>query len=220
MKSGRSGALKPSRRGLSCKANNISDAGTGDLGVLTTHETSQWLCPGEAGSNRPGWMPLQVQVSAFSFVSKLSGFARYLCIKQFQKWLQYSHNNFNIRYWAKELDFDFTDLFECVSSLTAQIFDNLKDNNVFSISHFSNDVWRLRYAIFVSESQWDMHLSNIYIARLGCHRDPSMYSPMPEDSTWATHISPSLLFCLSRAYVKTKKLWTMKNLYWVYKTLG
>ncbi len=39
VKSGRSGALKPDRLGLSCKANKCSDTGTGDLGVLTTHET-------------------------------------------------------------------------------------------------------------------------------------------------------------------------------------
>ncbi len=36
----RSGALKRERLGLSCKANKCSDAGTGDLGVLPTHETS------------------------------------------------------------------------------------------------------------------------------------------------------------------------------------
>ncbi len=38
MKSGRSGALKPDRLGLSCKAINCSDAGTGDLSVLPTHD--------------------------------------------------------------------------------------------------------------------------------------------------------------------------------------
>ncbi len=43
VKSGRSGALKPDKLGLSCKAHNCSDAGTGDLGVLTTHETSPWF---------------------------------------------------------------------------------------------------------------------------------------------------------------------------------
>ncbi len=40
--------------GLSCKANKCSDAGTGDLGVLTTHETSPWLLLGDAGSTHPG----------------------------------------------------------------------------------------------------------------------------------------------------------------------
>ncbi len=39
MKSGGSGALKPDRLGLSCKVNRRRDAGTGDLGVLTTHES-------------------------------------------------------------------------------------------------------------------------------------------------------------------------------------
>ncbi len=40
MKSGRSGAHKPSRLGLICKANKGSDVRTGDLGVLTARETS------------------------------------------------------------------------------------------------------------------------------------------------------------------------------------
>ncbi len=40
VKSGSSGALKPDRLGLSCKANKSSDAGAGDLGGLPTHETS------------------------------------------------------------------------------------------------------------------------------------------------------------------------------------
>ncbi len=39
MKSGFSGALKPDRLGLSSKVNMCSNAGTGDLGVPTTHET-------------------------------------------------------------------------------------------------------------------------------------------------------------------------------------
>ncbi len=54
MKSGRSGALKPGRLGLSCKANKCSDAGTGDLGMLTTHETAPWFPLGDAGSTRLG----------------------------------------------------------------------------------------------------------------------------------------------------------------------
>ncbi len=36
VKSGRSGAVEPDRFGLSSKRNKCSDAGTGDLGVLTT----------------------------------------------------------------------------------------------------------------------------------------------------------------------------------------
>ncbi len=40
LKSGRSSAVKSDRLGLSCKANKCSGAGTRDLGVLTTHETS------------------------------------------------------------------------------------------------------------------------------------------------------------------------------------
>ncbi len=39
-KGGCSSALKPDRLGLSGKDNQCSDAGTGDLGVLTIHETS------------------------------------------------------------------------------------------------------------------------------------------------------------------------------------
>ncbi len=48
VKSGRSGAL-----GLSCKASKCSDARTGDLGVLITHETTSMLI-GDAGSTHPG----------------------------------------------------------------------------------------------------------------------------------------------------------------------
>ncbi len=40
VKSGRSDAHKPGKLGLSCIAGKCSDAGTGDLGVLPTHETS------------------------------------------------------------------------------------------------------------------------------------------------------------------------------------
>ncbi len=36
------------------KANKCSDAGTGDLGVLPTHETLPWVYLGDAGSTRPG----------------------------------------------------------------------------------------------------------------------------------------------------------------------
>ncbi len=32
----------------------VDHAGTGDLGVLTTHETSPWFYLGDAGSTRPG----------------------------------------------------------------------------------------------------------------------------------------------------------------------
>ncbi len=61
MKSGRSGALKTDKLGLSCKANKCSDAGTGDFDVLTIHETSSMEIPaGDAGSTRPGRLPLQV----------------------------------------------------------------------------------------------------------------------------------------------------------------
>ncbi len=52
MKSERSGALKPDRLGLSCKVNKCSDAGTGDLGVLTTQETSQCFSLGNAGARQ------------------------------------------------------------------------------------------------------------------------------------------------------------------------
>ncbi len=40
MKSGRSGAHRPGKLGLSCKANKCSDAGTGDFGVLPAREIS------------------------------------------------------------------------------------------------------------------------------------------------------------------------------------
>ncbi len=39
-KSGRSGALKPGKLGVSRRDNKCSDAGTGDLGVLPNHKTS------------------------------------------------------------------------------------------------------------------------------------------------------------------------------------
>ncbi len=55
MRSGRSSAHKPD------KANKHSNTGTGDLGVLPTHETSP--CLGDAGSTRPGRIQPQVQVS-------------------------------------------------------------------------------------------------------------------------------------------------------------
>ncbi len=54
MKSVCSGALKPCRLGLSCKANECCDAAIGDLGVLTTHGTSPCFCIPDAGSARPG----------------------------------------------------------------------------------------------------------------------------------------------------------------------
>ncbi len=40
VKSGRAGAFNPSKLYLSCNANKCSEDGTGDLAVLTTHETS------------------------------------------------------------------------------------------------------------------------------------------------------------------------------------
>ncbi len=62
MKSGCSGDLKPDKLGLSCKANNCIDAGTGDLGVLTTHEILSCFSLGDAGSTHPGGMTSQVKV--------------------------------------------------------------------------------------------------------------------------------------------------------------
>ncbi len=70
MKSGRSGAHKPDKLGLSCNANKCSDAGTGDLGVLRTHGTSP--CLGDAGSTRPAGMPPQVQVSKVIYTVNIS----------------------------------------------------------------------------------------------------------------------------------------------------
>ncbi len=53
MKSGCSGALKPDRLGLSCKANKCSDVGTGGLGVLpTSHETSPCFSLDDDGPTR------------------------------------------------------------------------------------------------------------------------------------------------------------------------
>ncbi len=40
--------LKPGELGLSCKANQCNDAGTGDLGVLPTHNT--------LSANAPVWL--------------------------------------------------------------------------------------------------------------------------------------------------------------------
>ncbi len=48
VKGGRSSALKPVRLGLNCKSTKCSDAGTVDLSVQSTHETSP--CLGDAGS--------------------------------------------------------------------------------------------------------------------------------------------------------------------------
>ncbi len=48
----RSCARKPDKLGLTCKATKCSDAGTGDLGVLTSHDKSP--CVGNDGSTRPG----------------------------------------------------------------------------------------------------------------------------------------------------------------------
>ncbi len=64
VESGHYNAHRPSKLGLSCKANKCSDAGTGDLGVLTANETSP--CLGDAGSSRPRLMTSQVQVSKYS----------------------------------------------------------------------------------------------------------------------------------------------------------
>ncbi len=44
-------AFKPERLDLSCKANKCRDAGTVDLGELTTHETLPCFDLGDAGSN-------------------------------------------------------------------------------------------------------------------------------------------------------------------------
>ncbi len=62
MKSGRPGALKPVRLGLSCKANKCSDTRTGDLGVLT----SPCFALGDAGLTHLGRVPPQIQVRAKS----------------------------------------------------------------------------------------------------------------------------------------------------------
>ncbi len=47
-------ALRPGRLGLRCKANKCREAGTGDLGVLTSRETSQDFSFGDAGSTQTG----------------------------------------------------------------------------------------------------------------------------------------------------------------------
>ncbi len=49
VKSGCFGDLTKDRLGLSYKANKCSDAGAGDLGVLTTQETSPRFSLGDAG---------------------------------------------------------------------------------------------------------------------------------------------------------------------------
>ncbi len=73
-----SGALKPDRLGLSCKANICSDSGAGDLGVLTTHETSPWFPFGDDGSTRPGRMPPQVQVRTLKSRTRHNFISKYL----------------------------------------------------------------------------------------------------------------------------------------------
>ncbi len=52
VKGGCPGALKSDRFSLSCRANKCSDAGIGDLGVLTTQETSVCFALGDVGSIR------------------------------------------------------------------------------------------------------------------------------------------------------------------------
>ncbi len=67
MKSKCYGALKPDRLGLSCKANNCSDAGTVDPGVPTTDGAAPWF---------PLVMPAQpARVNAVLSTSKV-GFHR------------------------------------------------------------------------------------------------------------------------------------------------
>ncbi len=53
VKSGYSSALKLDRFDLTCKANKCSDAGTRDLRVLITNETSPCFSLGDAGVTRP-----------------------------------------------------------------------------------------------------------------------------------------------------------------------
>ncbi len=43
---------RQAQRGLTCKAAKCSDAGTGTLGVLTTHEPSPWFFIGDADSGQ------------------------------------------------------------------------------------------------------------------------------------------------------------------------
>ncbi len=52
MKTGGSGALKLDKLRLSCKAKKFGDAGTGNLGVLPTHETSPCLGDDARGEYR------------------------------------------------------------------------------------------------------------------------------------------------------------------------
>ncbi len=52
VKSGCFGVLNPGRLDLSRKANKCSDAGTRDLVVPTTHETSPYFSLGDVGSTR------------------------------------------------------------------------------------------------------------------------------------------------------------------------
>ncbi len=66
MKSGRSGSqIGQAQLGLSCKAIKCSDAGTGDLGVLTAHAKITNGPIGDAHSTRPRQHreKTQVQVS-------------------------------------------------------------------------------------------------------------------------------------------------------------
>ncbi len=55
--------------GLSCKANKCSDAETGGLGVLATHETSPWFSLGGAGSRLSILRARETSHEIFSFKS-------------------------------------------------------------------------------------------------------------------------------------------------------
>ncbi len=60
-----SGAVKPSRLGLSYKANKCSDTATVNLGVLTTHETSPCLSLAMPAQPTPIECRLKLEVVPF-----------------------------------------------------------------------------------------------------------------------------------------------------------
>ncbi len=75
MKRGFPGALKLDRLGVSCKAINCSDAGAGDLDVLTTHETSPRESHGDVSwvvSTLRSPVPASLQLMALQITPSLS----------------------------------------------------------------------------------------------------------------------------------------------------
>ncbi len=90
VKSGLPGALEPGKLGLNCKANKCRDTGTGDLGVLATHETSRSFVLGNPG--QPAWVNAALSTSTNNKVAKKSySISSALCQKLVNKLLNMLH---------------------------------------------------------------------------------------------------------------------------------